>query len=91
MYNKPLSAVKYLGQDLGRCTHPGKVLHQGGKSSFLEQKTKGKLQVARPKTFEKETSLISYRYHRLAIIIGKPWWSTGRGSDFECEGSRFES
>ena len=27
MYNKPLSAVKYLGQDLGRCTHPGKVLH----------------------------------------------------------------
>jgi len=27
MYNKPLSAGKYLGQDLGRCTHPGKVLH----------------------------------------------------------------
>ena len=27
MYNKPLSAGKYLGQDLGRCTHPGEVLH----------------------------------------------------------------
>jgi hypothetical protein len=40
MYNKPLSAGKYLGQDLGRCTHPGEVLHKGGISSFLEQKQK---------------------------------------------------
>ena len=70
MYNKPVSTGNTTSTWYK--TSVAVFFLASGKSSFLEQKTKGKLQVARPKTFEKETSLISYRYHRLVIIIGKP-------------------